>query len=112
MDWWDSKKLSVKFSDSDSKVVDITCTPCQHMTGRSVVFTDQFKTLWSSWAVEEIIEGELPPSSRPPVKVYFGGDTGYSSVNTEIDDDAPVCPAFKDIGSRFGGFDFAMLPIG
>ncbi|KAK0215408.1 beta-lactamase superfamily domain-containing protein [Armillaria fumosa] len=58
--------------------------------------------LWSSWAVEG--EGK---------KVYFAGDTGYRSVKDGEDEaERPVCPAFKEIGERFGGFDLAMIPIG
>ncbi len=78
----------------------LTCTPAQHLTGRGPL--DQGKTLWSSWAVEG--EGK---------KVYFAGDTGYRSVKDGEDEaERPVCPAFKEIGERFGGFDLAMIPIG
>ncbi|KAK0229658.1 Metallo-hydrolase/oxidoreductase [Armillaria nabsnona] len=59
-------------------------------------------SLSSSWAVEG--EGK---------KVYFTGDTGYRSVEDgENEAERPVCPAFKEIGERFGGFDLAMIPIG
>lgn len=52
-------------------------------------------------------------SAREPVKVYFAGDTGYRSVKDGEDEDkVPVCPAFKAIGDKFGGFDYAMIPIG
>ncbi|KAK0215407.1 hypothetical protein IW262DRAFT_1299675 [Armillaria fumosa] len=58
--------------------------------------------LWSSWAVEG--EGK---------KVYFAGDTGYRSVKDGEDEEGrPVCPAFKEIGEHFSGFDLAMIPIG
>lgn len=51
-------------------------------------------------------------------KVYFAGDTGYKTVHVhkgEKEDDPvarEVCPAFKEVGERFGGVDGAMLPIG
>lgn len=46
-------------------------------------------------------------------KVFFGGDTGYRAVMDGQDEDTvPVCPAFKEIGEKFGGFDLAMIPIG
>ncbi|KAK0477771.1 Metallo-hydrolase/oxidoreductase [Armillaria novae-zelandiae] len=65
----------------------------EHWTGRGAF--DQGKTLWASWAVEG--EGK---------KVYFAGDTGYRSVKDgEDEDERPVCPAFKEIGDKFGGFD-------
>lgn len=40
---------------------------------------------------------------------------GYSAVDNEIheiDESRPVCPAFKEIGSRLGPIDLAFLPIG
>lgn len=51
-------------------------------------------------------------------KVFFAGDTGYKTVHVhkgEKEDDEvarEVCPAFKEVGERFGGVDGAMLPIG
>jgi L-ascorbate metabolism protein UlaG (beta-lactamase superfamily) len=46
-------------------------------------------------------------------KLYFAGDTGYSTVRDGEDEDkAPVCPAFAEVGERFGGVDVALLPIG
>lgn len=29
-----------------------------------------------------------------------------------MDPQAPVCPAFKEIGEKFGGFDLGLIPIG
>jgi N-acyl-phosphatidylethanolamine-hydrolysing phospholipase D len=47
------------------------------------------------------------------VKVYFAGDTAYRTVlDGEDEDEVPVCSAFGEIGRTFGGFDFAMIPIG
>ncbi|PBK68407.1 Metallo-hydrolase/oxidoreductase [Armillaria solidipes] len=95
LDWWDARRVEIPGTSFK-----LTCTPAQHFTGRGVL--DQGKTLWSSWAVEG--EGK---------KVYFAGDTGYRSVKDgEDEEERPVCPAFKEIGERFGGFDLAMIPIG
>jgi N-acyl-phosphatidylethanolamine-hydrolysing phospholipase D len=45
--------------------------------------------------------------------VYFAGDTGYRTVlDGENEEEVPYCPAFEEIGKTFGGFDFAMIPIG
>lgn len=118
MDWWESKRLVISKSEggqskhdkstSPQVAVDITCTPGQHFTGRSI--WDHFKTLWAGWAVEEVIAEE---GSRSPKKVYFGGDTAYRCVlDGEDEDTVPVCPAFEAIGKRFGGFDVALIPIG
>ncbi|PBK88129.1 Metallo-hydrolase/oxidoreductase [Armillaria gallica] len=95
LDWWDARRVEIPGTSFK-----LTCTPAQHLTGRGLL--DQGKTLWSSWAVEG--EGK---------KVYFTGDTGYRSVKDgENEAERPVCPAFKEIGERFGGFDLAMIPIG
>ncbi|XP_033049557.1 N-acyl-phosphatidylethanolamine-hydrolyzing phospholipase D isoform X1 [Trachypithecus francoisi] len=61
-------------------------TPSQHWCKRTLM--DDNKVLWGSWSV-------LGPWNR----FFFAGDTGY-------------CPAFEEIGKRFGPFDLAALPIG
>jgi N-acyl-phosphatidylethanolamine-hydrolysing phospholipase D len=116
MDWWDSKRLTIELpgaSDTSTKPtfsVDVTCTPCQHFTGRSL--TDRFKTLWSSWVIEEVPRSSSA-STFSPLKLFFGGDTGYRSVmDGQNEDEVPTCPAFKTIGETFGGFDVALIPIG
>lgn len=98
LDWWGAARV-----DTTHGSVDLHCTPAQHFTGRSL--TDRFKTLWASWAV--VGAGENGK------KVWFGGDTGYRTVlQGQEEDKVEVCPAFKEIGDAFGGFDFAMIPIG
>ena len=60
---------------------------------------------------EEEEEEDIPRGET--VKVYFAGDTGYRAVGIGQDENkVPHCPAFKEIGEVFGGFDFAMIPIG
>lgn len=110
MDWWDDRTATVLLPSTDASAEPIkaefrlTCTPCQHFTGRGVF--DRFKTLWASWAVEDLTG---PAKS----KVWFGGDTAYRSVlEGENEDEVPVCPAFKEIGEKFGSFDLAFIPIG
>ncbi|KAF8989704.1 beta-lactamase superfamily domain-containing protein [Cyathus striatus] len=116
MDWWESKRIEVSVPSEHSAngattvAVDITCTPGQHATGRTLF--DNFKSLWASWAVEEV-PNSSDSSERPPVKTYFAGDTGYRTVlDGQNENEVPVCPAFKEIGDQFGGFDFAMIPVG
>ncbi|KAF9466653.1 N-acyl-phosphatidylethanolamine-hydrolyzing phospholipase D [Collybia nuda] len=118
MDWWDTKRVELSASSEKhvpkhAVAVDITCTPAQHFTGRSLL--DGYKTLWSSWVVEEV----RPPAKNPPpsdesgVKLFFAGDTGYRTVLDGQDEDkVPVCPAFTEIGAKFGSFDLALIPIG
>jgi N-acyl-phosphatidylethanolamine-hydrolysing phospholipase D len=133
MDWWDSKRVEIQIPHqppinaseknpskeptstppSYTLSFDITCTPCQHFTGRKLF--DDFRTLWCSWAIEASVPPDPSPEETPreSVKVYFAGDTGYRSVRDGEDEDkVPTCPAFKEIGEVFGGFDFAMIPIG
>lgn len=78
---------------------------------------DRFKSLWASWAVEQIVPdsspSNLPTNNGGGVKVWFAGDTGYRAVKDgQNEDDVPCCPAFKEIGEKFGGFDLALIPIG
>lgn len=87
-DWWDRHQF---------KDLDIICTPCQHFTGRGL--TDRYRTLWSSWVVK---------SEKINQRFFFGGDTGYRHVPNGCDEeDMPCCPAFVDIGEKYGPFDLA-----
>ncbi|KAL0066639.1 Protein-lysine N-methyltransferase efm4 [Marasmius tenuissimus] len=122
LDWWDTRRVEVDAtvpSNSDSGVAqvasfDITLTPGQHQTGRGVF--DRWKTLWGGWVVQSVTKnggdgGEGEETHGP--SVYFAGDTGYRTVLAGQDEDkVPVCPAFKEIGERWGGIDLALLPIG
>lgn len=127
LDWWEGRRveINVKTELNDVQVkadaesaptssaklaFDVTCTPAQHFTGRGL--HDRFRTLWASWAIQEAVPAESASTTKG-VQVYFAGDTGYRAVRDGQDQDAvPTCPAFKEIGERFGGFDFAMIPIG
>ena len=62
------------------------CTPAQHFSGRG--FTDRANTLWSSWIVQSENDN-----------IFFSGDSGYG-------------PHFKEIGDKYGPFDFAMIECG
>lgn len=100
----------------------ISCLPSQHTSARSPF--DRDHTLWCSWAV-----------SSGGKSVYFGGDTGYRTVDKDHEeieasvkdpndltavhaaDDAVRaqrigCPDFAHIGSLRGPFDVGLLPIG
>jgi L-ascorbate metabolism protein UlaG (beta-lactamase superfamily) len=62
------------------------CTPSQHFSGRGL--TDGASTLWSSWIVQSKTDN-----------IYFSGDSGYGNH-------------FKQIGEKYGPFDFAMMECG
>jgi L-ascorbate metabolism protein UlaG (beta-lactamase superfamily) len=62
------------------------CTPAQHFSGRGV--NDRGNTLWASWIIASETEN-----------IFFSGDSGYGSH-------------FKEIGDKYGPFDFAMMECG
>ncbi|MCZ4408859.1 MBL fold metallo-hydrolase [Cryomorphaceae bacterium 1068] len=66
--------------------ISIAFTPSRHFSGRGV--TDRNSTLWGSWVIK---------SSKS--KLFFSGDSGYG-------------PHFKQIGEKFGPFDFALMECG
>ena len=61
-------------------------TPSRHFSGRGL--NNRFSTLWGSW----VIKGSSD-------NIYFSGDGGYG-------------PHFKEIGEKYGPFDFAMMECG
>ncbi len=63
----------------------IHAAPARHFSGRRF---KRAQTLWSSFILHS-----------PSVKIYIGGDSGYDEH-------------FKEIGERFGPFDFALLECG
>lgn len=67
--------------------VELHLTPARHFSGRGPGLTN--RTLWGSWAF-------IGPEHR----AWFSGDTG------------PFDDGVRDIGSRFGGFDLAMVETG
>ncbi|KPM36007.1 hypothetical protein AK830_g10561 [Neonectria ditissima] len=105
MDWWDELDVVVKGVGS----LKLVCTPSQHGSRRGAL--DDCHMLWCSFVIEEV-------GSSPSRRVFFAGDTGYRSVSEEDVasgrdlDELPRCPAFAEIGEKYGPFDLAMLPIG
>jgi L-ascorbate metabolism protein UlaG (beta-lactamase superfamily) len=85
MDWWESFELQ-----APGGRVTVHSVPVQHWSARS--WWDRNETLWSGYVVEAQVEGGV-------YSMFVTGDTGYSKD-------------FTDIGARFGGFDFAQLPVG
>ncbi len=61
-------------------------TPAQHFSGRSL--SDRNHTLWGSWVIK-----------TPNDSLYFSGDSGYFK-------------GFKEIGNKYGPFDFTMIETG
>ncbi len=66
--------------------VELISTPAQHFSGRGI--RDSAQTLWSSWVIRDSKNS-----------VFFSGDTGYFD-------------GFKEIGKRYGPFDYAFMECG
>lgn len=88
-DWGVSKEKIVELDWwQNQKVagVNITATPAQHFSGRGLF--DKDESLWASWVIE-----------HKNMKIFYSGDSGYFS-------------GFKEIGQRFGPFDYTMIETG
>mgnify|MGYP001346921502 FL=1 len=79
LDWWQQVTLGS---------VTLTATPARHFSGRSVLLTDQNKTLWAGFAW-----------TGPEHSVFYSGDTGLH-------------PDFETIGERLGPFDITLMETG
>ncbi len=66
--------------------IQLVFTPSRHFSGRGI--GDNSATMWGSW----VIKGKNK-------NIYFSGDSGYG-------------PHFKEIGKKYGPFDFAMMECG
>ncbi|MEM1136333.1 MAG: MBL fold metallo-hydrolase [Bacteroidota bacterium] len=64
----------------------LACTPARHFSGRGVF--NRESTLWASWVIQ-----------TKSFNIFFSGDSGYG-------------PHFKEIGAKYGAFDFAMIECG
>jgi len=111
LDWWEGSLFNVP----NIGLVELFATPCQHVSSRTGI--DGNKALWSSWVIREAKHQDAAEKESAPFSLFFAGDTGYRDINTddpspEEEAAAPRCPAFAQIGSVFGSFDLALLPIG
>ncbi|MFA6235539.1 MAG: MBL fold metallo-hydrolase [Bacteroidota bacterium] len=70
----------------DFQGIHLTAAPAQHFSGRGL--NDRNRTLWVSW----VIRGAKHA-------IFFSGDSGYGQH-------------FREIGERFGPFDFTMIECG
>ena len=74
------------WDNAESGPLNFVATPARHFSGRGL--TNRDKTFWASW----VIEGKHQ-------KLFFSGDGGYFK-------------GFKEIGDKFGPFDFTMMECG
>ncbi|MBK8492928.1 MAG: MBL fold metallo-hydrolase [Saprospirales bacterium] len=66
--------------------INLTFTPSRHFSGRGL--SDRSKSLWGGWVFQ-----------TPAHCIYWSGDGGYG-------------PHFKEIGEKFGPFDWAFMECG
>ncbi len=66
--------------------IQLVCAPARHFSGRGIL--DRNATMWASWVIKS-----------KNFTIYFSGDGGYG-------------PHFKEIGEKYGPFDFTMLECG
>ena len=115
LDWWDNREYSlsdfghqVAPASNDQNVLKFSCVPAQHNSGRSPM--DVGGTLWCGWVIERLsYSNDESGKSRATRNgaVYQAGDTGYRrTAKSQV-----VCPAFKEIGEKFGPFDLSFVPI-
>ncbi|KAF2670263.1 Metallo-hydrolase/oxidoreductase, partial [Microthyrium microscopicum] len=113
MDWWESweGQFAIPYSaskkeegESELPTFTVSCVPAQHNSGRSVM--DSGNTLWSGWVIERFVKEEQDTKKRRGA-IYHSGDTGYRRTARSKE----ICPVFKEIGERFGGFDVSFIPI-
>jgi L-ascorbate metabolism protein UlaG (beta-lactamase superfamily) len=64
----------------------IATAPARHFSGRSL--TDRNATLWCSWIFVD-----------PTTRIFYSGDSGYG-------------PHFREIGEKYGPFDWAFMEAG
>lgn len=106
MDWWDEQIWQHPSKNQNS--LTIACTPCQHFSGRGLF--DDNKTLWSSWSIIGSKRYYFAGYVVVPLRCINSRDTGYRSVPDGQDEGTvPKCPAFKQIGQKYGPFDIASL---
>ncbi len=86
-EWGVEKERIVELDCWQEVTLDLVfkCTPAQHFSGRGLIRNG---SLWSSWIINSGKEN-----------IFFSGDSGYG-------------PHFKEIGDKYGPFDFAMMECG
>jgi L-ascorbate metabolism protein UlaG (beta-lactamase superfamily) len=82
LDWWQS----IPVTTAAGRTATVTLVPAQHWSWRGPL--DERKSLWGGYVLD-----------FADSRIYFAGDTGYPA-------------AFQEIGRRFPGIDYALLPIG
>lgn len=85
--WWGSQTIGQ---------LEFHFVPAQHWTRRTL--TDTNTSLWGGWIVKRSAVSEEEQDPHPHA-IYFAGDSGYFE-------------GFREIGARFPGIGYALVPIG
>ncbi|MDR6555622.1 MBL fold metallo-hydrolase [Paenibacillus qinlingensis] len=85
--WWGSHTIGQ---------LEFHFVPAQHWTRRTL--TDTNTSLWGGWVLKRTAEA-MPVGERDTPTIYFAGDSGYFE-------------GFREIGARFPGIHYALMPIG
>lgn len=113
---WRPGSTEVEPAELHADAPTIVCVPAQHQSARTPF--DRNHTLWAGFVVACPQAAGAGAPARRYSRLYFSGDTGYRSVPkgaepfSSAEEDAPACPAFRDIGALYGPVDLALLPIG
>jgi L-ascorbate metabolism protein UlaG (beta-lactamase superfamily) len=83
--WWGSQTVGQ---------LEFHFVPAQHWTRRTL--TDTNTSLWGGWIVKRSAASD---GEQDPPTIYFAGDSGYFE-------------GFREIGAKFPGIDYALMPIG
>jgi N-acyl-phosphatidylethanolamine-hydrolysing phospholipase D len=139
LDWW--QKADLAASNPRHGSLSVIGVPAQHHSQRGLfdryhalwcgfVVTSDAATTSATTAATSTTGGastvgagagaSLEPAPVAPERrsFFFAGDTGYRSVAEGVEPDSaeekavPVCPAFKEIGARYGPIDLGLIPIG
>ena len=115
MDWWQNRESGLEdfgiqppSASTDQIIFRFSCVPAQHNSARSPI--DQGRTLWCGWVVERFLRSQDESTESKATRrgaVYHAGDTGYRRTSRSH----VICPAFKEIGERFGPFDLSFIPM-
>lgn len=85
--WWGSQAVGQ---------LEFHFVPAQHWTRRTL--TDTNTSLWGGWVIKQTA-ASMPVGEQDSHSIYFAGDSGYFD-------------GFREIGARYPGIRYALMPIG
>ena len=101
LDWWQTHIPKTMQEMEIARQIQITLTPSQHWSKR--LTSARNRRLWGGFYITvgpRTEDLKIDAAGNMQRRVYFAGDTGYNPW------------IFREIGTRLGAPDLAMLPIG